>query len=126
MNTNKSIIGGRLGKDPELSYLTSGTAVCKFSVATSRIWKNKDGEKQEDTQWHNVEVFGKLAELVGTKMKKGGRVFLEGYAKTDQYEDSEGVKKYFAKVIAERITIIDFAESEGGSDEGYGNGNGDQ
>ena len=123
MNINKVTVGGRLGQDPEINYLASGTAVMNLSVATSRKWK-KDDEVQEETEWHSVTVFGKLAEILEGKIEKGGRVICEGRSKTDSWDDAEtGQKKYKTKIIATEVTIVDFVSGDGSSGDGYNSDN---
>lgn len=103
---NKVIIMGRLGKDPELKYLPNGTAACKFSVATSESWTDKSGQKQEKTEWHNVVVWAKLAELCNQYLAKGRQVYLEGKLQTDSWEDNNGNKRYSTSIIASTIQFI--------------------
>ena len=111
-SVNKVIIVGRLGKDPELKYLPNGTAACKFSVATSESWTDKGGQKQEKTEWHNVVVWAKLAELANQYLKKGSQVYLEGKLQTDSWEDNSGNKRYSTSVIASSMQFLS-PKSEG-------------
>lgn len=101
MYINKALLYGNLTRDPELRSLPSGIQVASFSVATNRVWK-KDGQRQENTDYHNVVVFGRQAELVSQYLKKGSGVFVEGRMQTRSWE-SEGQKKYRTEVIADRI-----------------------
>jgi len=104
---NKAIIVGTLGKDPETRYMPSGGAVTSFSVATNESWKDKTtGEKQERTEWHNVSIFGKLAEIAAEYLKKGSQVYLEGSIRTDKYTDKQGVEKYSTKIIAHEMQML--------------------
>lgn len=104
---NKVIVLGALGKDPELKHIASGGAICSFSVGTSKSWVDKaSGEKKESTEWHNVSVFGKLAELCGEFLAKGKKVYLEGNLKTEKYTDKTGVDKYTTKIIAEKVEFL--------------------
>lgn len=104
---NKVIVLGALGKDPELKHLPSGGAVCSFSVATSESWIDKaSGEKKELTEWHNISVFGKPAELCGEYLAKGKKVYVEGKLKTDKYTDKAGVEKYTTKIVADKIEFL--------------------
>ena len=104
---NKAIILGHLGKDPEIRYTTSGSAVANISIATSEQWKDKQtGEKQERTEWHNVTFFGRLAEVVGEYLKKGSLVYVSGRIQTDKYTDKEGVEKYSTKIIANEMQML--------------------
>lgn len=103
---NKAILVGRLGRDPEVKFASSGNAVCNFSVATSEKWKGKDGKEQERTEWHNVVVFGKLAEICGEHLAKGREVYVEGRIQTDEYEGKDGQKKKSTKIVAQQVTFI--------------------
>ena len=112
---NKVTILGRLGKDPELKYTPSGVAVCTFSVATSESWTDKDGKKQEKTQWHNIVVWQKLAEIANQYLAKGSQVYLEGKIETRSYEAKDGDKRYITEIIANNIQFIGSrAEKSGG------------
>lgn len=95
---NKVMLIGNLGKDPELKYTPSGQAVVTFSLATTRKWKDKDGNEKEDTQWHNIKAWGRLAEIINQYAKKGRQVFVEGRLEHRQYEQ-DGQKKYFTEVV---------------------------
>jgi len=110
---NKVILVGRLGRDPELKYAPSGRAVANFSVATNESWKDKEGNKQERTDWHRIVAWGKLAEIIGEYVKKGSLVYIEGRLQTRDYEDSNGVKKYITEVVASEMTMLG---SKGGGD----------
>ena len=105
-SVNKVILLGHLGKDPEIRYTPSGKAVASFSLATSEIWKDKDGQKQESTEWHNIQVWGRLAEICGEYLKKGSQIYLEGRSKTESWEDRDGVKRYTTKVIMADLQMI--------------------
>jgi single-strand DNA-binding protein len=95
---NKVILIGNVGRDPEVRYLPSGDAVANFSLATTETWKDKQGGKQERTEWHNVSVFGKLAEIVRDYVTKGKQVYLEGSIATEEWTDKEGAKRKTTKV----------------------------
>jgi single-strand DNA-binding protein len=97
---------GRLGKDVETRYMTSGDAIASFSIAISSQWKDKNGEKQDSTEWVNVSVFGKLAEICGKYLEKGSQVFVSGRIKTDKYTDKEGIERYSTKIIADKIQML--------------------
>ncbi len=84
---NKVILVGTLGKDPEIRYTQSGTAVTEVSIATNESWKDKNGEKQERTEWHRITFWGKLAEIAGEYLKKGAQVYVEGSLRTEKYTD---------------------------------------
>jgi single-strand DNA-binding protein len=104
MYLNKAIIIGNLTRDPELKSLPSGVRVASFSVATNRVWKDKNGAKQENTDYHNVVVFGRQAEIVGQYMKKGSSILVEGRMQTRSWDDAgTGTKKYRTEIIADRI-----------------------
>ena len=102
---NKAIILGNLGKDPEVKFTPSGVAVCNFTVATSESWKDKEGNKQEKTEWHNVVAFGKLAEICGEYLKKGKQVYIEGRLQTDKYEKN-GQTRYSTKIVASVMKML--------------------
>ena len=101
---NKVIIVGRLGKEPELKDVGQ-SQVCKFSVATSEKWTDKNGQKQERTEWHNIVVWGKLADICGTYLKKGSEVYIEGKLQTESYE-KDGQKKYITNIVAATVQFI--------------------
>ena len=103
MYLNKAIVIGNLTRDPELKALPSGVKVASFSVATNRVWKDKNGVKQENVDYHNVVVFGKQADIVGQYMKKGSSILVEGRMQTRSWDDASGVKKYRTEIIADRI-----------------------
>jgi single-strand DNA-binding protein len=95
---NKVILVGNVGRDPEIVYFQSGEAVAKFSIATSEKWKSKSGERQERTEWHNVEVYGKTAEVVRDYVTKGKPLYIEGSLRTDEWEDRDGNKRKTTKI----------------------------
>ncbi|PCQ37990.1 MULTISPECIES: single-stranded DNA-binding protein [Providencia] len=99
---NKSIILGNLGDDPNVRYSPNGTAFANFSVATSETWKDKNtGEKRERTDWHNIVIQGKLAEVAGQYLKKGSQVYIEGKMRTRKYQGNDGQDKYITEVIVD-------------------------
>ncbi len=105
---NKAIIVGRAGKDVELRYTPSGTAVASVSVATSESWTDKNtGQKQEKTEWHNLVMFGKLAEIAGQYLKKGTLVGFEGKIRTEKYQDQQGIERYSTKIHADTMQLLD-------------------
>jgi len=110
MSFNKVILEGNLGKDPETRYTQGGDAVCNFSVATTERW-TKDGEKKEKTEWHNIVIFGKLAEIAAKYLRKGFRVLLEGKLQTRKWE-KDGVTRYTTEVVVSQIDLIDFPDDE--------------
>lgn len=103
MYINKAIIYGNLTRDPELKSLPSGIQICEFSVATNRVWKDKNGARQESVDYHNVVVFGKQAELVKQYLHKGNGVFLEGRIQTRSWDAQDGTKRYRTEIVADRI-----------------------
>lgn len=105
-SVNKAIIIGNLGRDPELKYMTSGDAVCNFTIATKDTWKDRDGNQQEKTEWHNIVAFKRLAEICGEYLKKGSQVYIEGRIQTRSWEDKDGVKKYFTDIVADRMQML--------------------
>lgn len=112
MYLNKALIIGNLTRDPELKAIPSGIKVCSFSVATNRVWKDKNGAKQESADYHNVVVFGRQAENVAQYMKKGSQVMVEGRMQTRSWDDqATGTKKYRTEIIADRVQ---FGSSIGG------------
>ena len=102
---NKVILIGNLGSDPEMRYTASGTAVCKFSLATSRKFTGKDGQKQEKTEWHRIVAWTKLAEICGQYLAKGKQVMIEGRIEYGSYE-KDGVKHYTTDIIAENMQML--------------------
>lgn len=102
MYLNKVIIVGNLTRDPELRSLPSGVQVATLGVATNRVWKNQEGQKQESTEYHNVVVFGRQAETTAQYLKKGSSVMVEGRLQTRSWE-SEGAKKYRTEIVADRV-----------------------
>ena len=105
MNLNKVFIIGNLTRNPELRSLPSGSSVCSFGVATNRIWKDNSGQKKEDVQFHNIVVFGKLAETISQYLTKGSLVFIEGRLETRSWEDNSGNKHFKTEIIAERLQL---------------------
>ena len=105
-SVNKAIIVGNLGKDPEVRFLPNGDAVCNFSVATTESWKDKDGKKNEKTEWHNIVLFRKLAEIAGEYLKKGRPVYLEGRLQTRKWQDKEGHEKYTTEIVADTMQML--------------------
>lgn len=103
MYLNKAIIIGNLTRDPELRSLPSGIKVCSFSVATNRVWKDKNGSRQEAADYHNIVVFGRQAETVSQYMRKGNSILVEGRMQTRSWDDKDGTKKYRTEVVADRV-----------------------
>jgi single-strand DNA-binding protein len=114
---NKVILVGTLGKDPEVRYSQAGAAMTTVSVATNESWKDKQtGEKQERTEWHRVKFFGRLAEIAGEYLKKGGQVYIEGSLRTEKYTDKQGVEKFSTDIIANEMQML--GGMPGGADRG--------
>ncbi|MBI5019826.1 MAG: single-stranded DNA-binding protein [Ignavibacteriales bacterium] len=112
---NKVMLIGHLGKDPEVSYTASGVAVGKFSIATNESWKDQDGNLQERTEWHNIVVWRKLAEICGQYLKKGSKAYLEGRLQTRSWDDKNtGVKRYTTEIIADNLIMLDSKGQGGG------------
>jgi len=97
---------GNLGNDPEVRYAQSGAAITTISIACSEEWKDKDGKKQERTEWVRIKFFGKLAEIAGEHLKKGSQVYIEGALRTDKYTDKQGVERYSTDVIANEMQML--------------------
>jgi single-strand DNA-binding protein len=130
---NKVILIGNLGRDPEVRYTPSGAAICNVTIATSRNWKDKTtGDKVEETEWHRVVFYDRLAEIAGEYLKKGRSVYVEGRLKTRKWQDKEGKDNYTTEVVAENMQMLGGREGmggggagdEGGSRGSYGRGSG--
>src|SRR2546428_8728603 len=106
MSVNKALLIGNLGKDPEVRFTASGRAVARFPVATSEVWTDAEGQRQERTEWHNVVVWGKQAETCGQYLAKGRQVYVEGSIRTRQYDDKEGNRRYITEIIAQRVQFL--------------------
>ena len=111
---NKVILVGHLGADPDMRYTPSGQGVCELRVATSESWNDKNGQKQERTEWHRVVVWGKRAEICSKYLSKGRQVYIEGRIQTRNYDDKEGNKKYITEVIANDVQFLGGGRGEGG------------
>lgn len=112
-SVNKAIIVGNLGRDPEVKYTPSGTAVTNFSVATTDRWRDKDGNNQERTEWHRIVAFDKLAEVCGEYLAKGRAVYVEGNIRTRSWDDREGNKRYTTEIVARTVQFLS-PRGEGG------------
>ncbi|MCW5609742.1 MAG: single-stranded DNA-binding protein [Rubrivivax sp.] len=122
-SVNKVILIGNLGRDPEVRYAPSGSAICNVTLATSRQWKDKtSGERQEETEWHRVVFYDRLAEIAGEYLKKGRPVYVEGRLKTRKWTDKDGVEKYTTEVIADQMQLLGSRDGGGGDDMGGGGG----
>ncbi len=126
-SVNKVILIGNLGRDPETRYSPDGAAICNVSIATTSQWKDKaSGERKEETEWHRVTFYGRLAEIAGEYLKKGRSVYVEGRLKTRKYKDKEGIEKYATDIIADQMQMLGSREGMGGGgrsdDGGFGGG----
>ncbi|MBN1957409.1 MAG: single-stranded DNA-binding protein [Desulfuromonadales bacterium] len=120
MSVNKVILVGNLGKDPELRYTPSGTAVATFSLATTERYKDRDGNRQEKTEWHNIVAWRQLAEICGKFLHKGKQVYIEGKIQTRSYDDRDGNKRYITEIVVDQMQMLGSRDdSQGG---GYGSG----
>lgn len=122
-SVNKVIIVGNLGRDPEMRYMPSGDAMATIAVATTDNWKDKNtGEKKEQTEWHRITFFGKLAEIAGQYLKKGSQVYIEGSLRTRKYTDKDGVEKYATDIRADTMQMLGSRQGMGSAnmDDGYG------
>ena len=114
-SVNKVILVGNLGRDPEVRFMPNGEAVCNFSIATTDSWKDKSGQKQERTEWHNIVMYRKLAEIAGEYLKKGLPVYVEGRLQTRKWQTKEGQDRYTTEIIADQMQML------GGRDGGGSN-----
>ncbi|MEI7916418.1 MAG: single-stranded DNA-binding protein [Methylophilaceae bacterium] len=114
-SVNKVILVGNLGRDPEVRFMPNGEAVCNFSIATTDSWKDKSGQKQERTEWHNIVMYRKLAEIAGEYLKKGRPVYVEGRLQTRKWQTKEGQDRYTTEIIADQMQML------GGRDGGGSN-----
>lgn len=115
MSVNKAILIGRLGKDPETRYMTNGEAVTNVSLATSENYKDKSGEKQERTEWHNLVFYRRLAEIAGEYLKKGSMIYVEGRIQTRKWQDKEGKDRYTTEIVVNEMTMLGSKSAGGGS-----------
>ena len=113
---NKVILIGNLGRDPEVRYLPSGDAVANFSIATSENWKDRNGQRQERTEWHNISMFGRLAEIAGQYLKKGSKVYIEGRIQSRKYTGKDGIERTAYEIIGSEMKMLG-----GGNDSGQQN-----
>jgi len=115
MSVNKVILIGRLGKDPETRYMTNGEAVTNATLATSENWKDKSGEKQEKTEWHNLVFYRRLAEIAGEYLKKGSQIYVEGKLQTRKWQTKEGQDRYTTEIVVNEMTMLGGKSSGSGS-----------
>ncbi|RUT73181.1 single-stranded DNA-binding protein [Ancylomarina longa] len=106
MSVNKVILVGNVGKDPEVRYLDNGVAVCNFTLATSENYTNKNNEKVTQTEWHNIVLWRKLAEIAESYVKKGMQLYIEGQIRTRSWEDKEGVKRYTTEILGNSFQML--------------------
>jgi single-strand DNA-binding protein len=112
---NKVILVGNLGKDPEMRHIDGNISVAKFPLATSEVYKNKDGQKVTQTEWHNVVMWRQLAETAEKFLKKGSLVYIEGRLRTRNWDDKDGNKKYITEVVADSMTLLGRKPDENGN-----------
>lgn len=110
---NRVILVGRLGRDPEMRQTGTGTPVVNFSVATDRVWKNKNGEQERQTEWHKIIAWGRLAEICNEYLTKGKQVYIEGRLQTNEWEDKDGNKRYTTEVVANEMKMLGTRSEEG-------------
>jgi single-strand DNA-binding protein len=103
---NRVMLLGNLGKDPEVRFTPSGSAVCNFTIATNESWTDKNGQKQDRTEWHRIVVWGKMGELCGEYLKKGRQCFVEGKLQTREWNDKEGKKNYTTEIVAQNVQFL--------------------
>lgn len=113
---NKVILIGNLGNDPEIRYMPSGDAFANISIATNESWKDKKtGENHDKTEWHNVALFGRLAEIAGEFLKKGSKVYIEGKLQTQKWKDKEGQDRQATKILGKELQMLDSRAMDGAS-----------
>jgi single-strand DNA-binding protein len=115
MSVNKVILVGRLGRDPESRFTASGQAVCNFSLATDRSYKDRNGQTQKQTEWHKIVAWGKLAEICQKFLKKGSQIFVEGRIQSRQWEDQQGQKRTAFEIVANEMRMLGSRGDSGGA-----------
>lgn len=105
-SVNRATIIGNIGNDPEIRYSSAGDAIANLSIATTDSWKDKNGAKQEKTEWHKVVMFGKLAEICGEYIKKGSQVYIEGKLQTRKWTDKSNIERYTTEIVADRMQML--------------------
>lgn len=115
-SVNKVILLGNLGRDPEVRYTPSGDAVASMSIATTETWKDKGGQRQEKTEWHNVVMYRRLAEIAGEYLKKGSQVYIEGRLQTRKWQDKQGNDRYTTEIAADHMQMLGQRDGGGASD----------
>jgi single-strand DNA-binding protein len=106
MSVNKVILIGNLGKDPEVRHTANGKAVARFSLATSEVWNDAEGTRQERTEWHNIVVWGKQGETCAQYLAKGRQAYIEGSIRNRSYDDKNGQKRYITEIVAQRVRFL--------------------
>ena len=117
---NKAIIMGHLGRDPEVRYQQSGAAIATLNIATSETYKDRDGNKQERTEWHRVVLFGRTAEVAGEYLRKGSMAYVEGRLQTRKWTDKEGQDRYTTEIVGDRLQLVGGNGGKGGNSGGDG------
>lgn len=125
-SVNKVILVGNLGRDAELRYTPGGAAVATLNMATTDVWNDKSGQRQEKTEWHRIKIWGKTAETVSEYLVKGRQVYVEGRLQTDQWNDRDGNKRYTTEVRADRVVLLGGRGAESGGAAGQGGDRPDQ
>ena len=115
MSVNKAILIGRLGRDPEVRQMPNGEAVCNFSIATSETWKDQHGQKQERTEWHNITLYRRMAEVAGQYLKKGSQVYIEGRIQSRKYTGKDGIERTAYDIIGSEMKMLG-GKAEGSSE----------
>ena len=116
MSLNKVILIGNLGRDPEVRYMPNGEAVCNFSIATSETWNDRQsGQRQERTEWHNITMYRRLAEIAGQYLKKGSQIYIEGRIQSRKYQDRDGIERTAYDIVANEMKMLDSRNASGGS-----------
>ena len=119
MSVNKVILIGRLGRDPETRYMPNGDAITNFSLATDEQWRDRNGERQTRTEWHNVSLYGKLGEIANQYLRKGSQVFIEGKIQSRKYTDKDGIERMAYNIIGNEMKML--GNRNDGSDSGNNN-----
>lgn len=114
---NKVILIGRLGRDPEVRYMPNGEAVCNFSIATSETWNDRNGQRQERTEWHNITMYRRLAEIAGQYLKKGREVYIEGRIQSRKYTGKDGVERTAYEIIGNEMKMLGSKSENAGGQE---------
>ena len=117
MSVNKVILVGRLGRDPETRYMPNGDAITNFSIATDEQWRDRNGERQTRTEWHNVSLYGKLGEIANQYLRKGSQVFIEGKIQSRKYTDKDGIERIAYNIIGNEMKML------GNRNDGFDSGN---